>query len=81
VCYFLKTFLSYKNVDIPLEESVENLFKECKKIEPAFNELKLDVLYHPMDEEDVWMDIKTCNEFIAHAKQTKELIESFRTVK
>ena len=74
---YLTVYLLNNKVEVHATESLENIVEECKKINPVFNELHLDLLYHPLDE-DVWMDLETARKFMDLAEQTKELIESIK---
>ncbi|TRX49856.1 hypothetical protein FNH22_26490 [Fulvivirga sp. M361] len=71
---YLTAFLLKHGMDIHASMSLEVLLDACRQIDPAFNELNLNLLYSTGEKEDVWMDMGTVNEYIALAKQTRQMV-------
>lgn len=71
---FLSGYLINQNYEIKPKSSLEDLLKACQSIDKKFKTLNLEKFYHATEEEDVWMDIGTSQEFFELATQTRSLV-------
>lgn len=71
---YLTAYLVKQNIKTNPTMTIENLLDLCRKSNPIFNDLKLDLLYNAHEEEDVWMDMGTAQEFMDLASKTKVLV-------
>jgi hypothetical protein len=72
---FLTGFLMQNGIQINSKLTLEELLKMCREINPAFKSLKLDPFFHATEEEDVWMDLATAQEFLRLATETRKLAQ------
>ncbi|MFY0627452.1 MAG: hypothetical protein JXR07_14215 [Reichenbachiella sp.] len=71
---YLTGYLIKNGLDIHASMSLEYLLNACRTIDPKFNNLNLDPFYNTDNAENVWMDMKTVDEFISLATKTKHLV-------
>lgn len=71
---YLKGYLLNHKVEVADKAPLETLIGQCRKIDPKFLALNLEKFYNATEEEDVWMDIGTAQEFLQMAADTRTLI-------
>lgn len=72
---YLTAYLLKNGFDIHASMSLEFLLNKCRELDSKFDDLNLDPFYNTQDAENVWMDMKTVNEFISLATKTKQLVQ------
>ena len=72
---YLIAYLTMQKVKTNPTMTLESLLGLCRESSNDFNNLKLDLLYNAHEQEDVWMDLGTAQEFMDLAIQTKALVE------
>ena len=73
---YLVAYLTSKKIATNPTMTLENLLGMCRQADQSFNDLKLDLLYNAHEEEDVWMDMGTAQEFMDLAIRTKALVNN-----
>ncbi|SDA38975.1 HEPN domain-containing protein [Algoriphagus alkaliphilus] len=68
---YMAGFLVKNGVRIHNSLSINDLLHQCRSIDPDFKKLNLDPLTRAGYPEDLWMNMKTANEFIDLAEQTR----------
>lgn len=71
---YLGSFLLENGAEFDKSSNVEDLLSRCRAIDKRFNELHLAPLYHPTQNEDVWMSLDTVNSFMAMATNTRNMV-------
>ncbi|WKK80643.1 hypothetical protein [Marivirga arenosa] len=74
VINYLGSYLTKHGEEFKEATPIKDLLTACRNIDPNFNELHLAPMYHPIQSEDVWMNMDTANSFVAMAKRTKNMI-------
>ncbi len=73
---YLISFLLKHDVQLAENTPVKTLIEQCRLIDTRFNDLHLDLLYKCADPDDVWMGVEDCDDVMALATKTKELISA-----
>lgn len=71
---YMAGFLVKNGVRIQNSTSINDLLRQCRTIDPAFEKLNLNPLTRAGDPQDLWMNKHTANEFIHLAEQTKNQV-------
>ena len=74
VLKYLTAYLQERSIPIGQEETLESILELCRKDDPKFNNLALELLYNAHEEEDVWMDMATAQEFMDLAIATRKMV-------
>ena len=75
IIFYLSGFLSQNGVEVQEPMILEDLIKQCRKIDPKFQDLHLTPFYYPPQTEDVWMNMDTARDFLAIAEKTSQMVE------
>jgi HEPN domain-containing protein len=68
---YMAGFLVKNGVRIHNSTSISDLLNQCRTIDSGFEKLNLNPLTRAGDPEDLWMNMRTANEFIHLAEQTR----------
>ena len=71
---YLIGFLLLHGKEIHAATSIKELLENCQAVNQNFQALNLMPMYQNSEDEDVWMDFETMNEFMDLAKQTRSLV-------
>lgn len=74
---YLAAFLNGKGVEVKDEMTLEYLLNACRGLEPAFNELDLEMLFYgnEHDLEAIWADENTMHAYLNLVERTKNLYD------
>ena len=73
---YLNWYLHLHEIKASDSTSMAELTNHCRQLDNKFNELNLDLLYNAHEEEDLWMNMATAQEFMDLAMKTRELVKS-----
>lgn len=71
---YLSGFLLDHGINIHSSTSLETLLTNCREIDSKFNYLNLEAMYSSGEDEDVWMDMGTTQEFLTLAQRIKKMV-------
>ena len=71
---YLTAFLMKHGIEIHNSMSIDVLLELCRDLDTRFNDLTLDPLLTKSDNEDLWMNMDTVNDFYRLASETRKLV-------
>jgi len=71
---YLSGFLLKRGNMVSESITLEDLLKQCREIDPKFQDLHLTPFYYPAQSEDVWMNMDTAHDFLAMAEKTRQMV-------
>lgn len=74
IMHYLIAYLHKHQVIADESLELSEILESCRKIDPSFHKLNLSPLYHPLDSEDIWMNIAIAESFAKLAEKTRKMV-------
>ncbi len=71
---FLTHYLEDNQIDLPGNNTMEELVRVCKEFNPKFNDLDFGPMLNFRDKEDIWADITIAHLYLNLAEKIRELV-------